>query len=141
MIVQINLKQVAKRRNGVTTTSYGISDGIRTVSELITDIVKREVSSFNERVADESKGRLKSYLTNDEIENLASSGKINSAINSEKTQDEEAAIANAIQCFEDGIYRIFVGDKELQSLDEEIILVENDELTIVHLTMLSGRMW
>ncbi len=141
MIVQINLKQVAKRRNGVTTTSYGISDGIRTVSELITDIVKREVSSFNERVADESKGRLKSYLTNDEIENLASSGKINSAINSEKTQDEEAAIANAIQCFEDGIYRIFVGDKELQSLDEEIILVENDELTIVRLTMLSGRMW
>lgn len=141
MKVKINLKQVAKRRNGVSSISYEISNGISTVLELITDIVKREVESFNSHVSEENKGTIKSYLTNEEIENLATSGKINHAINSEKTQDEDKAIVNAIQCFEDGIYRIFVGEKELQSLDDRIDLMENDELTIVRLTMLSGRMW
>ena len=48
---------------------------------------------------------------------------------------------HALQCFEDGIYRIFMDGKQLDRLDREITLGEDSELTFVRLTMLSGRLW
>ena len=43
--------------------------------------------------------------------------------------------------FNDGLFRIFLNDNELSSLEEKINLQENDELTFIRLTMLSGRIW
>lgn len=36
-------------------------------------------------------------------------------------------------------YRIFLNDNELSSLEKKINLQENDKLTFIRLTMLSGR--
>lgn len=43
--------------------------------------------------------------------------------------------------FKDGLFRIFLNDNELSSLEENINLQENDKLTFIRLTMLSGRIW
>ena len=43
--------------------------------------------------------------------------------------------------FNDGLFRIFLNDNELSSLEEKIKLQENDKLTFIRLTMLSGRIW
>ena len=73
---------------------------------------------------------------------MASSGKISFGVNyGEKDADLVAAIQNALQCFDDGIFRIFANNISLKKLDSKIVLKENDELTFVRLTMLSGRMW
>ena len=39
------------------------------------------------------------------------------------------------------LIRIFLNDNELSSLEEKINLQENDKLTFIRLTMLSGRIW
>ncbi|MBD5455298.1 MAG: hypothetical protein HDR23_02285 [Lachnospiraceae bacterium] len=51
---------------------------------------------------------------------------------------EEQAIKNTLQCFEDGIYRLFAGDRELTSLSEVIPWTEGLIFTFIRLTMLSG---
>ena len=48
---------------------------------------------------------------------------------------------NALQCFLDGLVRIFRNEEELSELDQSAGLREGDILTLIRLTFLSGRMW
>ncbi len=140
MQVQVNVKRIGKRRNAIETRPYEIGE-VRDVGELITAFVTAEVARFNERAtAGETALR---YLTSEEIADAATVGKVGfGADYSGKVQDLAAAIANAHQCFTDGIYRIFVNGAELEGpLDTPVMLNENDEITFVRLTMLAGRMW
>lgn len=69
-------------------------------------------------------------------------GKIAFGINyGGKTADEKAALENALQSYEDGLYRIFIGENELGELSDSISLSENDSVTFIRLTMLTGRLW
>ena len=43
--------------------------------------------------------------------------------------------------FQDGLFRVFLGDTELTELDEKLELQEGDTVTFIRLTMLAGRMW
>ena len=43
--------------------------------------------------------------------------------------------------FQDGLFRVFLGDTELTELDEQLELQEGDTVTFIRLTMLAGRMW
>ena len=73
---------------------------------------------------------------------MAQVGKIAFGINyGGKEQELEPAVNNAIQAFEDGLYRIFQGENELEGLDTVIDINDNDALTFIRLTMLTGRMW
>jgi len=73
---------------------------------------------------------------------MAQVGKIAFGINyGGKEQELEPAVNNAIQAFEDGLYRIFQGENELEGLETPIDINDNDELTFIRLTMLTGRMW
>ncbi|KUO70710.1 MAG: hypothetical protein APF81_26025 [Desulfosporosinus sp. BRH_c37] len=51
------------------------------------------------------------------------------------------AIATALLAFQDGIYRVFIGDNEVAELDEKLSLKEGEVLTFIRFTMLAGRMW
>ena len=82
------------------------------------------------------------YLTNEEIQDKATTGKISFGVNyNGMSADTEKAIRNALQSFEDGIFRIFVDGEELESLEQPVSLHEGSELIFVRLTMLAGRMW
>ena len=140
MQVQVNVKRIGKRRNAIETRPYEIGE-VRDVGELIAAFVTVEVTRFNERAtAGETVLR---YLTNEEVADAATVGKIGFGTDySGKMQDTAAAIANAHQLFEDGIYRIFINGAEVEgALDTPVTLHENDEITFVRLTMLAGRMW
>lgn len=97
------------------------------------------VKDYNARM--ESKELLQS-LSLAGMEAQAEAGKISFGVNyGENRADLEQAVANALQCFEDGIYRIFLGTEQLQGLEDKITLSEDSELTFVRLTMLAGRLW
>ena len=51
------------------------------------------------------------------------------------------AITNALQSYEDGIFRIFMDDTEAGDLSSPIQLKEESTLTFIRLAMLSGRLW
>ena len=58
-----------------------------------------------------------------------------------REQDLQPAIDNALQSYEDGLFRIFVGEKEVGGLAENIELHDGDTLSFIRLTMLTGRLW
>ena len=39
------------------------------------------------------------------------------------------------------MFRVFLGDRELENLDEKVEFAEGNEITFIRLTMLAGRMW
>lgn len=140
MILQVNIKQLGSRRQKIAPEPFEYPCVPQTVRELVEETVKICVSEYNSRVsAGESAVK---PLTGEEISVKASIGKIAFGINyGEKQQDLQSALDNALQSFEDGLYRVFLADTELSELSDSIDLKENDTLTFIRLTMLSGRMW
>lgn len=139
MNVTVNLKSIGKKKNSVKEESFFLENRPETVRQLIEETVKTCVKSYNERR--EGKELLKG-LTKEEIEDQAAAGKVSFGVNyGERDGDLEQAVSNAVQSYEDGIYRIFIEDKEAGLLDEPIFITEETKLTFVRLTMLAGRMW
>ena len=139
MKVYVNVKQIGKKKNKIDRNEYEISGEIKTVKELLTEFVTINVKKFNEGLIEED---VVPYLTDEKISDLSDAGKISFGVDyNGKKQDLEKAIENALQSYEDGIYRIFVNDEEMGEIESEIELKEKDELTFVRLTMLAGRMW
>ena len=139
MKVFVNVKQIGKKKNKIDRKEYEISGEIKTVKELLTEFVTINVKKFNEGLIEDD---VVPYLTDEKISDLSDAGKISFGVDyNGKKQDLEKAIENALQSYEDGIYRIFVNDEELGEINGKATLKENDELTFVRLTMLAGRMW
>ncbi len=139
MKVLVNMKKLGKRKNSITQVPYELEKQPDTVKELIVQMLRVCVRDYNARM--ESKELLENLSLAD-MEAQAEAGKISFGVNyGENQADLEQAVANALQCFEDGIYRIFLGTEQLQKLEDKITLSENSELTFVRLTMLAGRMW
>lgn len=140
MKVKVNLKQIGQRRQKVAPVDFEYSAKPKTVRELITSTVEICVNAYNERVrAGEDNAK---PLNEQQITDMAEVGKIAFGINyGGKEQDMKKAKENALQSFDDGLYRIFIGEKELEGLDTSIALNEGDSLTFIKLTMLAGRMW
>ena len=84
----------------------------------------RSVSEYNER---KDEGQVLRYLTKEEISGLASAGKVSFGVRGGNDADPEKAVENALQCFEDGIYRIFAGEEELTGLEEPVPWVNGAE--------------
>ena len=140
MQVQVNVKCIGKRKNAIETRPYEIGT-VRDIGGLITAFVTAEVARFNARA--EAGETALTYLTDAQIADGAAVGRVafGADYNGAK-QDLAAAVENAHQCFIDGIYRIFVNGEALEDApDAPVHLKENDEITFVRLTMLSGRMW
>lgn len=81
-------------------------------------------------------------LSNAQIDDMAHIGKIAFGIvYGEKAPDVGKSIETAMLGFQDGLFRVFLGDTELTELDEKLELQEGDMVTFIRLTMLAGRMW
>ncbi len=82
------------------------------------------------------------FLTESEISDQSTAGKIGfGRIYSDKKADSKKAVETALQGFEDGLFRIIIGDVEATELDEPLTIHENDILTFIRLTFLAGRLW
>lgn len=140
MTLKVNIKQIGQRRQKVAPVDFELAQKPNTVRELIGLTVEKCVNEYNERVrAGDTNVK---PLSEQDIHDMANIGKIAFGINyGEKEQDLGKAVENALQSFEDGIYRVFINDEQLEKLDDTVNLSENDSLTFIRLTMLSGRMW
>lgn len=139
MRVYIQVKQLGKRKCSIEKMPVDLPVPPADVKELIEAIVSRQVREYNERL---QQSDVLKYLTQEEVEDKATSGKVGFGVNyNGKSATEAEAIANALQCYEDGIYRIFIDETETGELSSPVLLKENATLTFVRLTMLAGRMW
>ena len=139
MEIQVNLKQISKRRQSVVPQTCTIEGTPATVRDLILALTDTGVAQYNQNMENAA---LLTCLTKQEIDDQAQSGKVSFGINyGDQKADLQKARYNAIQCFEDGIYRIFLDYEPLESLDAPIKITKESTFTFVKLTMLSGRMW
>ena len=82
------------------------------------------------------------FLTETEISDRGAAGKISIGhLYSDKKANLEKAIDIALQGFEDGLFRVMVGDIEATELDKPLDVRDGITLTFIRLTFLAGRLW
>ena len=108
-----------------------------TLQDLITGVVLAEVRAFRQR---QDERRLIRFLSPERIAESATRGKIEMGGSEIPTQvvDDQAAVANALQAFRDGIYLAFVDGQQIQQLENELQLQPETRVSFVRLIMLAG---
>ena len=136
MKVYISAKQIKKKGNQIASCPYDLKDIPNTLRQLISLLVTDGVEAYNQRR--QSKGNTH-LLTKDDIDAMSQVGKIGFGIPfGSREANLSDALETAIQGFEDGLYRLFIGEREMESLDAPLNLQEEDTITIIRLVMLTG---
>ena len=149
MRVYVQVKQLGKRKCNIEKIPVDFPVPPVDVQGLIEAIVSWQVCEYNERL---QQSEVLKYLTQEEVENKTASGKVGFAVNYNgkpaaeqvirfRKGKEVEAITNALQSYEDGIFRIFIDDTETEDLSSPTGLKEESTITFIRLAMLSGRLW
>lgn len=139
MQIYIRVKTAGKRADILSPTPYYLPDSIHSLRQLLTAVVESEVERYN---CKEAGLQLIPHLTPEQIDAQARTGKVSFArIFSGRKANPEEAIQNAIQCWQDGLIRVFMGETELQELDGNLAVEEGAVLTFLRFTFLAGRIW
>ena len=138
MNVFMKIKALSKRKPLIDRVAFEIDKPVATAKELVEYVVRRNVDDYNSKAIDSP---LFQYLTSDELADRAQTGKVGFGDRkSENDQDADKAVENALTCFNDGIFKLFINDDEA-GFGDDINLKEGDEITFIRLTMLAGRLW
>ncbi|MDR1485300.1 MAG: hypothetical protein LBT09_10810 [Planctomycetaceae bacterium] len=140
----VQVKQIGKRKPVIEKLAIEIPKTIQTLRQLLDQIVRERVKTFNQK---NETGNWTKYLTNDpdnnlDLEVVADSGKVGfDAKYNDKKQDANKAVETVLLAFEDGLFRVFCDDNEVENLDNVISFDKGKTLTFIRLTMLAGRSW
>lgn len=137
MKIIINVKGLS-RKKVIHQEEVELKNKIFTTKDLITELVKINVEKFNKKIDERD---ILSIMTNENIAKAARIGKIGDEVHGDKKANLEKALDTAYLAFEDGLYCIFINDEQTEKLDDSLNLKDGDILTLIRLTMLSGRMW
>ena len=146
MQIFITVKRMGKSKPALTGIPYEISDSVISDGRIslrafLKELVRIEVERYLEKGVDR---QVIPYLTAEEVEAGAAAGKVGFArIYSEQKPHLEQAHAqeNALQCFTDGLVRVFQNETELTELDGKMELKAGDTFTLIRFTFLAGRLW
>lgn len=144
MNINISVKQLGKKHPLLQEKNIdlAVENPIITTQKLIESIVDHQVQLFRSssfEFEDEDKIHLpkENYLPI-----LTDTGKVGfGALYNHNQVDLAKAQENAIVAFEDGLYAVFYGDDQLETLSEEIDLSQNKSITFIRLTFLAGSYW
>ncbi|MFB9076611.1 hypothetical protein ACFFLS_25380 [Flavobacterium procerum] len=144
MNISISVKQLGKKHPLLQEKSIAldIENPVISTQKLIESIVEYQVQLFHAssfEFEDEDKIHLpkENYLPI-----LTDTGKVGfGALYNHNKVDLAKAQENAILAFEDGLYAVFYGDDQLETLSEEIDLSKNKSITFIRLTFLAGSYW
>ncbi|MBD5459082.1 MAG: hypothetical protein HDR27_11000 [Lachnospiraceae bacterium] len=134
--IYVRMKKIGKQKNAaLQPIPFVLEEQPKTLLELLTSLTELGVKQYNAR---KDEGQILAWLTKEEITAQAARGKISSGLRDGADAVPEQAVENTIQCFEDGIYRVFAGDDELTALSDAIPWADDLIFTFIRLTMLSG---
>ncbi|MBJ2125079.1 hypothetical protein [Flavobacterium sp. IB48] len=144
MNISISVKQLGKKHPLLQEKSIAldIENPVISTQKLIESIVDHQAQLFRSssfEFEDEDKIHLpkENYLPI-----LTDTGKVGfGALYNHNQVDLTKAQENAIVAFEDGLYAVFYGDDQLETLTEQVDLSQNKNLTFIRLTFLAGSYW
>ena len=112
------MRKLGKKNQGaVEPVEFQLESRPETVKELVEGLVCLGVRQYNER---KDTGQIVPWLTSGTIQDQAAAGKISFGIRRGNDAEADQAVENAVQCFEDGIYRIFADEEELTELEQPV---------------------
>lgn len=139
--IYVRMKRAGKqKREDLVPVSFELEQRPDTVRELLVSLARLSARQYNER---RDEGQILGYLTGEEIAGRASAGKVSFGLHGGGAAKPDEAVENVIQCFEDGIFRVFAGEEEFTELGQRIPWRDcsgSGDLvfTFIRLTMLSG---
>jgi hypothetical protein len=147
MQIKINVRSASRKKASILQRSCEYPDRAMTVEEFIAETVRQNVREYNDRKDAVELLRLFSREQSrepieEQLEDMAASGKVSyGEPMDDRKADPEAAVKNAVQCFEDGMVALFADGVRYTKKDEPIPLKDQSEVTFVRLVFLAGRMW
>lgn len=138
MLLSVDAKLVGRKQpliHGIDIAFDDLSQA-PSLGEILARIVRVQVREFQERQADQ---RLTRFLTQTQIQTAAESGQVKMGGQDLKQfVDADQAIVTALQAFEDGLYLVFVDEKQYTQLDAVVPLQAHSQMTLVRLMLLAG---
>lgn len=144
MNISITVKQLGKKHPVLQEKSISLdtSAPVVTVRTFIELIVKHQVGLFHSASFEWEDQDTIHLPKENYLPILTDTGKVGfGAVYNHNKVDIAKAQENAIVAFEDGLYALFQGDDQLESLTEEIDLSQNKSITFIRLTFLAGSYW
>lgn len=138
MKVLVTIKAAGKKKH-LASIPLDVPESSLTLRQFVQQIVTDNVRAFNAKKVDSDFAR---YLTQDAIDEQALTGKVGfDRRYGSREADAAESVEAALLAYADGLYRVFVDDRETTSLDETIQSREVSTVTFIRLTMLSGTMF
>nr|WP_315223933.1 hypothetical protein [uncultured Flavobacterium sp.] len=144
MNINISVKQLGKKNPVLQEKSISLdtSDSVVSVRTFLELIVKHQVELFHASSFEWEDENTIHLPKENYLPILTDTGKVGfGAVYNHNKVDIAKAQENAIVAFEDGLYALFQGDDQLESLKEEIDLSQNKSITFIRLTFLAGSYW
>ncbi|XVL61102.1 hypothetical protein PWP87_04775 [Paenibacillus amylolyticus] len=139
MNVWITVKSLGKRKPVLAKQAAELPETTHTLRQLIENMVALQLKALQDK---KQQAELLSYLMPDDIEAQGAAGKVGfGAVYNEGVPDLNVAMETAITAYEDGLYKVFLNDEELQELDESLVVKDGDNVVFIRFTMLAGRLW
>lgn len=134
--MQVEARTVGQRGAVLEPTPVAMPPGPATLREVVVTAVRDEVANHAAR---ERRRRLVRVLTADEVADGAARGKVDpEAHPAEDPVDADQAVAAALQAFDDGLYFVFVDDRQVEQLDDTIEVTDDTAVRFVRLVALAG---
>lgn len=111
--------------------------GMSTLRSLVKHLVTLQVEAFSQRQHDNQFIRV---LTTQSINDGCAAGRISSGGSGvcPKPVDLNAAITNALESFDDGLYLVAIDSQHIEKLDDAITLTPASRVTFIRLTPIIG---
>ncbi|GAB4459841.1 MAG: hypothetical protein OHK0029_22990 [Armatimonadaceae bacterium] len=137
-VITIEGKQFGRGKTLFPSWQMPLPEGdVFTLRDFLVAVVRHEVAAFRER---QEKRQVLSALTAEAIAEGAARGKVDMGGRPETSTevDEDAAIHNAIQSFEDGLYYVFVDNEQQTDLSAVLPLRDGSQVLFLRLVALAG---
>ncbi len=117
----------------------GAGEETMRLRDLLSQVVRQEALAFRQR---QEERRLVRVLSPAQIQQAVERGKVDmggtSAAESGAEVDDEAAVATALQSFEDGLYFVFLDGQQQHDLGAAVWPHPDSRLTFIRLVALAG---
>ncbi|MFE6079136.1 hypothetical protein ACFVQB_32415 [Paenibacillus sp. NPDC057886] len=139
MNVWITVKSLGKRKPALAKQAAELPETTDTLRQLIKNMVAQQLKALQEK---NNEAEWLAYLMPEDIQEQGAAGKVGfGAIYNKGVPDVARAMDTAVTAYEDGLFKVFLNDEELQALDEPLIIQEDDNVVFIRFTMLAGRLW
>jgi hypothetical protein len=137
--VWITVKSLGKRKPALAKQAAELPETTDTLRQLIKNMVAQQLKDLQDK---NNEAEWLAYLMPEDIQEQGTAGKVGfGAIYNEGVPDVGGAMDTAVTAYEDGLFKVFLNDEELQALDEPLIINEDDNVVFIRFTMLAGRLW